>query len=185
MQFATARPDAVRAINQRWLLKFWMRHLDGGRVPRWQTVEADDLASMADNLSLLDVTGDRPPRFLIRVVGRAVARVYDLVDFRGRYLDEAVPARFRGKMLAPYLRASEDGLPVYTIYDVTDGAGRLVHFERLLLPFARDGATVDRIVAAVELVCPDGDFDDKGLLSAPTAAPTLRLSATIETRAMA
>jgi hypothetical protein len=184
MHFATARPDAVRAINQRWLLKFWTQHLDGARVPRWQTVKADDLASMADNLSLLDVTGDRPPRFLIRVVGRAVARVYDLVDFRGRYLDEVMPARFRDEMLAPYLRAAESGLPVYTIYDVNDGSGRLVHFERLLLPFARDGATVDRIVAAVELVCADGDFTAKALLSGTSAAPTLQLSATIETRAM-
>ena len=48
MQFTPARPDAVRAINQRWLLKFWMRHLDGARVPRWQAVEADDLASLSD-----------------------------------------------------------------------------------------------------------------------------------------
>ncbi|MEJ2625631.1 MAG: hypothetical protein P8Z80_14135 [Pseudolabrys sp.] len=108
-----------------------------------------------------------------------------MAEFRGRYLDEVVPARFRNEMIAPYLRATESGLPVYTVQDITDPAGRLIHFERLLLPFARDGKTVDRILAALEFVCADGDFDDKALLSAPAAAPTLQLSATIETRAMA
>ena len=39
MQFSVARPDVVRAINQRWLLKFWKRHQGPHRVPRWQAVE--------------------------------------------------------------------------------------------------------------------------------------------------
>ncbi len=87
--------------------------------------------------------------------------------------------------LAPYVQAVRTGAPVYTIQDVSDAAGRVIHFERLLLPFARDGETVDRILAALEFVCDDGDFDAQALLSAPGAARTLRLSATIEARAMA
>lgn len=185
MHFATARPDAVRAINQRWLLKFWTRHLDGARVPRWQTVSADDLASVADNLSFLDVIRGDPPRFLVRFHGRVVGRAYGSSDCRGRHLDEIIPAAGRDEALAPYAQTAKDGMPVYTIQDITDRAGRLIHFERLLLPFARDGVTVDRILAALEFVCADGDFDDKALLSAPAAAPTLQLSVTIETRAMA
>jgi len=184
MHFATARPDAVRAINQRWLLKFWTRHLDGARVPRWQTVKADDLASMVDQLSFLDVIRSEPPRFLVRFHGRAVGLIYGLPDCRGRHLDEITPAASRDKALAPYAQTAKDGMPVYTIQDITDGAGRLIHFERLLLPFARDGETVDRILAAFEFVCADGDFDDKALLSA-AGASTPRLSATIEARATA
>ena len=185
MEFTTARPDVIRAINQRWLLKFWTQHLDGARVPRWQTVKPDDLASIQDQLSLLDVTGGQPPRFLIRFHGRMVAQVYGSTDCRGRHLDEVVVPERRNTGLEPYVEAVRTGAPVYTIQDVSDSAGRLIHFERLLLPFARDGETVDRILAALEFVCADGNFDAQALLSAPGSARTLRLSATIEARAMA
>ncbi len=85
----------------------------------------------------------------------------------------------------PYVEAVRTGEPVYTIQDVSDAAGRVIHFERLLLPFGRDGKAVDRILAALEFVCADGDFDAQALLTAPGPARTLRLSATIEARAMA
>jgi hypothetical protein len=71
---------------------------------------------------------------------------------------------------------------VYTILDITDRGGRLVHAERLLLPFARDGETVDRILAAFEFFCADGAFDADALLQR-SEEPVLRLSALIEARA--
>lgn len=185
MQFRRARPDTVRAINQRWLLKFWTQHLKGSRVPCWQAVNADDLASLSDNLSLLDVIGGMPPRFRVRYHGRMVAQVYGSTDHRGRYLDEVVRPERRVTGLAPYVEAVRTDAPVYTIEDVTDSAGRVIHFERLLLPFARDGETVDRILASLEFVCADGDFDARALLSAPGFARTQRLAATIEVEAKA
>ena len=180
MQFTLARPDAVRAINQRWLLKFWSRHLDGGRTPRWQTVKADDLASMADNLSFLDVTADTPPRFMIRFHGRLIARAQGTGDCRGRCLDEILPPARRPDVLAPYAQAVRTGAPVYTIQHLNDSGGRLIHFERLLLPFSRDGEAVDRILGAFEFVCADGDFDVHELMNAAGRTPVLRLSATID-----
>lgn len=184
MQFTPGRPDVVRAINQRWLLKFWRRHLDNDHVPRWQAVNADDLASLSDHLSLLDVIGD-PPRFLIRFHGRMIGRVYGSSDCRGRRLDDVIPAARHGEALTPYRRAVQSGVPVYTIHDVNDRGGRLIHSERLLLPFARDGKTVDRILAAFEFVCPDGDFNAEALMSAVVTPPALRLAAAIEVQAMA
>lgn len=185
MHFATARPDAIRAINQRWLLKFWMRHRGMARVPCWQAVKPDDLASLADHLSFLDVIGDRPPRFLIRYHGHLIAQASGATDCRGRYLDEVIPAARRDDALAPYAQAVRSGAPAYTIQDLTDPAGRPIQFERLLLPFSRDGETVDRILAAYEFVSVDGAFDPRGLLSGTAVAPTLQLSATIKARAMA
>lgn len=185
MQFTPARPDAVRAINQRWLLKFWTQHLDGARVPRWQAVKPDDLASLSDHLALLDVTGDTPPRFRIRFHGRLIARVHGPTDCRGRTLDEVIPAPIRADALAPYAHAVRCRTPVYTIQDVSDGAGRVVHYERLLLPFAHDGKTVDRILGAYEFICADGDFDAQALINATTSMPTLRLAATIDMPAVA
>lgn len=184
MQFPPARPDAVHAINQRWLLKFWMRHLNGARTPRWQTVKADDLATVADHLSFLDVTGGATPRFMIRFHGRMIARVHGATDCRGRYLDEVVPAARHGSALAPYAETVRSGMPVYTVQDINDVKGRLIHFERLLLPFSRDGATVDRILGSFEFVCPDGDFDAQALLGPGGTLPVTRLAAIIEVPAL-
>jgi hypothetical protein len=184
-EFAAARPDVVRAINQRWLLKFWLRQLGTHRIPQWQAVEAENLSRVSTNLSFLDVSGsDGNARFQIRFHGAAVAHAYGSPDCRGRYLDEIMPPLARAPGLAPYHHAVESGQPVYTIHDVTDSNGRLIHFERLLLPFASDGKNVDRILAAFEFICEDGAFDGHALMHSQTVPPALRLAATIETHAM-
>lgn len=185
MEFRPARPDVIRAINQRWLLKFWKQHLDGTRVPRWQSVKPDDLASVADHLSLLDVTAGERPRFLIRYHGRLIAPVYGAADARGRHLDEFMPPERRDEALSPYRHAAQNAVPVYTIHDIVDSRQRVVHMERLLLPFALDGQTVDRILAAFEFVCVDGHFDAGAVRSAVVAPPALQLSVFIEAHAMA
>jgi hypothetical protein len=185
MTFKVARPEIIRAVHQRWLLNFWMQHLHGHPVPQWQSVHVDSLSSLADNLSVLNVIGaDGATRFSIRYHGKAIGRIYGSADCRGRYLDEVLPPNASDKALKPYHQVLESGCPVYTIHDVTDRTGREVHFERLLLPFARDGRTVDRILASFEFFCPDGAFVSEALMKSQSRAPVLRLSATIEPRTL-
>jgi len=186
MQFSAARPDVVRAISQRWLLNFWQQHLSAHRVPCWQTVEAEDLSRLSSNLSFLDVIGGHGGlRFQIRFHGEMIGRIYGSPDCRGVFLHESKPEPARAQALAPYRQAVASGRPVYSIHDVADRQGRLVHNERLLLPFSHDGKNVDRILAAFEFVSPDGGFDNWDLMGTQSAPPALRLSATIEPQAMA
>lgn len=186
MNFPIARPDVVRAINQRWLLKFWKRHLGAHSVPQWQAVEAENLSAISANLSFLDVSGsDGDTRFQIRYHGATIAQVYGAGDCRGKYLDGIIPAARHANGLAPYRHVVRDGRPVYTIHDVIDRNGRLVHYERLLLPFAADGQIVDRILASFEFICADGAFDGRDLMTSQGSPPALRLSATIERQAVA
>jgi len=182
MQFPVARADVIRAIRQRWLLKFWADHLLGHRIPQWQSVDAETLKPMSESLSLIDLAGaGSATRFLIRFHGALIGEVYGSNDCRGRHLDEIVPPQRSEEVLAAYRQAADSGLPVYTIHDVTDATGRVVHSERLILPFSRDGGSVDRLLGSFEFVCDDGAFDNRLLLR--NAAPALRLSAQIEARA--
>lgn len=186
MQFSAGRPDMIRAINQRWLINFWTRNLGNQAVPRWQSVEAEDLSRVSSDLSFMDVVTDRDVvRFLIRFHGATIGRVYGSPDCRGKFLDDIIPMDRHGEGLAPYRQTIQSGCPVYTIHDVTDRQGRLVHCERLLLPFASDGKTVDRVLASFEFICADGAFDSQKLMIDLSAPPTLRLSATIKRQAMA
>lgn len=185
MEFKLARPDVVRAINQRWLLKFWQRHLNGSRVPAWQAVESEDLSRISANVSFIEVSGaGDAARYRIAFHGATVGLVYGSADCRGKYLDEIIPAN-NAAALAAYRQALDSASPVYTIHDITDRNGRAVAYERLLLPFATAGDTVDRIMASFEFICEDGGFERHELMKSQTAPPALRLSATIQIRAMA
>ena len=181
MQFSVGRPDLVRAINQRWLLKFWKRHLRDSELPDWQAVEAENFSRIADNLSFLEVTGEGEiKRFQIRRHGPGIAKVYGSPDCSGRYLDEVIPRARHQTGLMPYYRAYSTGVPVYTICEVKDKDGRLILFERLILPFSNGGPAVGRIMSSFEFVCEDGSFDAGALVRLQQGAPTLRLCAMIE-----
>jgi hypothetical protein len=130
----------IRAISQRWLLKFWQQDLGAHRVPCWQAAEGEDLSRVSANLSFLDViAGDDGLRFQIRSHGEMIGWVYGSPDCRGRFLHEDKPEPARALALAPYRQAVTTGRPIYLIQGLTDRQGRVVHNERLLLPFARDG----------------------------------------------
>jgi hypothetical protein len=188
--FGDDRCHAVYAVTggcrarQRWLLKFWQRHLGDGRVPKWQVVETENLSNIMSQLSFLDVVRSAGGlRFMVRFHGTTVGEVYDSADWRGKFLDEIIPNPAQAQ--APYLRVVQGGCPVYTIHDVIDRDQRIVHYERLLLPFGRDSRLVARILASFEFVCAEGAFNRQGLMVSQAAPPKRKLLATIEPRAMA
>ena len=171
----------VRAINQRWLLKFWKRSLGDLTIPSWRAVEAENLTRVGDNLSYLEVTGKSDiKRFQIRQHGPGVAKVYGSPDCTGRYLDEIIPRERHQTGLMPYYRVFSTAVPVYTVCDVKDKDGRHILFERLILPFSAGGSAVDRMISSFEFVCEDGSFDTAALVGLNLGASTLRLCATID-----
>ena len=180
MQFSVGRPDLVRAINQRWLLKFWKRSRSQQKVPSWQAVEAEDLSRVSANLCFLHVeAAEGAPRLRIFAHGPTIGHVYGSADCRGKYLDEVLPPTACHNALDPYYQAVESGHPVYLVHDVIDSKDRVVHFERLLLPFTTGGEVVDRILASFEFISPEGAFESRELMMTLRTQPMLRLSASI------
>ena len=179
MQFVDSRADVVRSINQRWLLSYWDRLRGSDELPMWQGLETAELADMAASLSFQDVVGSNgDARFLIRYHGQRIAEALGAVCL-GRFLDEILPPRYREAALSTYHRVLVTRLPVYTIADTRDRDGRIVHFERLLLPFSRDGVAVDRILASLETVSPEGAFDNRDILKSCLKPPAFALCTTI------
>jgi hypothetical protein len=178
MQFISSRPDVVRSVSQRWLLSYWNRLRGTGKLPKWQGFEPDELAGMAENLSFQDVVGsDGDARFLIRFHGRRISEAFGSVC-QGKFLDEVLPPRYRDGALSTYHRVLATNLPVYTIADMRDRDERIVHYERLLLPFSRDGVAIDRILASLETVSPEGVFDNTEIMM--SKPPTFALCTTIQ-----
>jgi hypothetical protein len=177
MEFISSRPDVVRSITQRWLLSYWNGLRGKDAVPAWPGFRLSELASMGDDLTFGDVIDDNgTPRLFVRFQGKNVAEAFGFSTI-GRYLDEVLPVPYRQMSLATCHQVIVTKLPVYTVADMRDRQGRIVHFERLLLPFEHRGTEVGRILASMETVSPEGEFDSHDLMK--PKLPTFGLCTTI------
>jgi hypothetical protein len=167
MEFMASRPDIVRSGNQRWLLAHWSALRGVSPLPVWSGVDLEALDVPIETLAGLDVKGtSESPRFQIRFHGARVAELHSRPDCVGKFLDEILPPSTPQATLATYHHVVAQALPVYTVSDVRDRAGRIVHYERLLLPFRGDAPGVACILASLETVSPEGPFENVGLMSA-------------------
>jgi hypothetical protein len=83
--------------------------------------------------------------------------------------------------LTRYREAISGQHPVYNVVDTRDPDGRLVHMERLLLPFSRNGNTAEHVLSSIETVSLDGKFDQHGLAKSPYLSNSCALVAVIAT----
>jgi hypothetical protein len=189
VEFVVSPPDIVRSINQLWLLKCWMRLRGASQLPLLEGLTGEELVEISANLLLTDVVSwEGTTRFMIRFCGTCVLEYFGVscpTGGQGRFLDEALPAGYRDAALSTFHEAVAAREPVYTVADLRDRSGRIVHFERLLLPFGRDGTAVDRVLASIEAVSPEGAFENRHLITAPSTPPAFAFCAIIDTCAAA
>jgi hypothetical protein len=185
VEFVLSPPDIVRSINQLWLLKIWMRLRGLSQLPPLADPTAEDLAGISDNLLFTDVVkAGGATRFLVRFSGTRITEYFGAscaAAGQGRFLDEVLPVAYRDAALSTFLAVVAAGEPVYTIADMRDRVGRIVHFERLLLPFGRPGLAVDRILTSIEAVSPEGVFESSDLMAATSAPPAFAFCSIIDT----
>jgi hypothetical protein len=180
MEFIHSRPDVVRSNNQRWLLDYWKRARGAAQLPVWRDPEAEEFAGLSADLSGTEIVpANGGLRFLIRFHGTRVAELYGRESCVGKFLDEILPPTYCDAALATYRETVARRLPVYTVADMRDRGGRIVHYERLLLPFGQDGGEVDHILALLETVSPEGAFENRALMQAPHRPPAFALCTTI------
>jgi hypothetical protein len=179
VEFLTARPDIVGSSTQRWLLSYWHRLRGDGLVPVWHGLEAPELRAMADDLSYADVVGTEDHhRLFLRLQGTRMAEAHGGQGV-GKFLDEILEEPYKQQSLATARQSIVSKLPVYTVVDLRDCNQRIVHYERLLLPFGQDGAHVDGLMASIEARSPEGQFENRDLMNPPTKKPGFALCATI------
>jgi hypothetical protein len=182
MEFIQSRPDVVRSNSQRWLLDYWGHARGDVRLPPWQSVDAKEFSAFSADLSWTEVvSANNDVRFLIRFHGTRVAELYGRKSCVGEFLDEILPAPYRETALAAFRETVARRLPVYTVADMRD---RIVHYERLLLPFTEQKgerrSEVDVILALLETASPEGGFENHALMQAPHRPPAFALCTTID-----
>ncbi len=117
------------------------------RIPRIEEYQPARLADELPDLVYYTVeTAQQPPRLMIQSDGTRMSSAYGHTG-KGRYLDDYVGAKLVPVVMPVYHECLRRGLPVYTIANIDDIYGRIVAYERLLLPFSDGGDVthVDRI----------------------------------------
>jgi hypothetical protein len=74
---------------------------------------------------------------------------YEGRDNTGLFLDDVIPIDRRDEILEPYRRCADSRAPVYNAFYSCSEAAISSQLERVILPLAADGKTVDQFLVAV------------------------------------
>jgi hypothetical protein len=180
LDFESANPTVVKSIKQRDLLNTWLRlYARGLTVPGIGEYEPARLADELQDLVYYTVdAAQAPPRLTIQSEGTRMSSAYGNTG-KGRYLDEYIGAKLVPTVMPVYHECIARALPVYTIADIDDIYGRIVAYERLLLPFS-EGGHITHLIASLKTISVEGGFEIKNLMRANDALPTTKLRAVID-----
>ena len=180
MEFQSAGPSVVKSIKQRDLLNTWLRlYAREQSIPRMSEYQPARIEDELPDLVFYTVdTGSQPPRLTIQSDGTRMSSAYGNTG-KGRYLDEYLGARLAPIVMPIYYECIARHLPAYTIANIDDIYGRIVAYERLLLPFSDDGS-VTHIIASLKTISEDGGFEIKNLMRGNDKLPVPKLRSIID-----
>lgn len=169
--FKPVTENIVKSIKQRQLTRYWERLRGDESLPLWSNVKAAEIAASRDYLCVMEVRRENASlRYRIREHGSKLTEYYGSAC-AGRHLDEFMTPAALSALTAIYAQAVNGRRPIYTVMPMTDGKGRSVAFERLLLPFTVSGSSVDVVLTSLEAISVDGAFEHFKVLE-PTQRET-------------
>jgi hypothetical protein len=180
LEFQSANPTIVKSIKQRDLLNIWLRlYARDQRMPRIAEYQPERLDDELPDLVYYSVeAAQQPPRLMIDSDGTRMSTAYGHTG-KGRYLDDFLGARLAPVVMPVYEQCLSRSLPVYTIAHIDDVYGRIVAYERLLLPFS-DGGGVTHMIASLKTISEDGGFEIRNLMRGNDTLPTSKLRCVID-----
>jgi hypothetical protein len=180
LEFESAKPSVVKSIKQRDLLNTWLRlYARTQSMPRRAEYQPERIEDELPDLVFYTVdTSSNPARLTIQSDGTRMSNAYGHTG-KGKLLDEYLGGRLAPIVMPVYYQCIARKLPVYTISTIDDIYGRLVAYERLLMPFS-DGGEVTHIVASLKTISEDGGFEIKNLMRGNDSLPTPKLRSVID-----
>jgi hypothetical protein len=179
LEFESANPTIVKSIKQRDLLNTWLRlYARAQLLPRIEEYQPARIEEELPDLVFLSVETAQPARLIIDRDGVRMTSAFGNSG-AGRYLDEYLGTRLAPLIVPIYQTCLSRALPVYTIANVDDSFGRIVAYERLLLPFS-EGSGVTHVIASLKTISEDGGFEIRNLMRGNKSLPATKLRAVID-----
>jgi hypothetical protein len=180
LDFESAQPSVVKSIKQRDLLNTWLRlYARNQSLPRIEEYQPERIEEELPDLVYYTVDAHQTPaRLTIQSDGTRMSTAYGNTG-KGRYLDEYLGARLAPIVMPVYHECIARRLPAYTIANIDDIYGRIVAYERMLLPFSEDGS-VTHIIASLKTISEDGGFEIRNLMRGNDKLPVPKLRTIID-----
>lgn len=180
MHFESANPSVIKSIRQRDFLNIWLRLYARGQVlPRVDEFQPERIEEDLPDLVFFTVdSAARPPQLTIQSDGTRMADAYGHTG-KGRLLDDYLGPRLAPIVMPVYLECIARRLPAYTIAHIDDAYGRVVAYERLLLPFS-EGGSVTHLIASLKTISADGGFEIRNLMRDIDKLPQFKQCAIID-----
>lgn len=181
MDFESANPTVVKSIKQRDLLNIWLRlYAREQKLPALAEYQPARIEEELPDLVFFSIDATQtPPRIVINSNGTRMASAYGQTG-QGRRLEEYLGPRLAPQVMPVYYECIRRRLPAFTIAHIDDIYGRIVAYERLLLPFSdRDGVVTD-IIGSLKTISEDGGFEIKNLMRGNETLPVPKLRAIID-----
>ncbi len=181
MEFESAKPSVVKSIKQRDLLNTWLRlYARAQLMPRMAEYQPARMEDEAPDLVYYSIDNvPQPPRLTIMSDGTRMSSAYGHTG-KGKFLDEYLGPRLAPIVMPVYYFCIQRKLPVYTIAHIDNSYGRVVAYERLLIPFSETGSDVTHVIASLKTISEDGGFEIKNLMRGSDVLPTPKLRAVID-----
>jgi hypothetical protein len=182
VDFESANPTVVKSIKQRDLLNTWLRlYTRQQRPPCKDDYQPERIADETPDMVHYSVDAGRQPACLtIESDGTRMSDAYGNTG-KGKCLENYIGPRLAPQVMPIYYACIARRLPVYTISTIEDMYGRLVAYERLLMPFSDSGRDeVTHIIASLKTISEDGGFEIRNLMRDDQKLPTQKLRAVID-----
>jgi hypothetical protein len=126
----------------------------------------------------IDAT-QRPPHIIIDSDGTRMASAYGHTG-KGRRLEDYLGPNLAPLVMPVYYESIRRRLPAFTIAHIDDVYGRIVAYERLLLPFSDRDGTVTHIIGSLKTISEDGGFEIRNLMRGNETLPVPKLRTIID-----
>jgi hypothetical protein len=165
VKFSTGTLASIHSISQRGLAAYWQRLSAGSRaIPSFHRFQPEERLHDPKQIAVWKVEpGEGRPVFRALYRGRLLDEAFNY-GWVGRTLDEVAPPGMREAIVTASNECARTACANYTVIRTFDSAYHAVDLERLLLPFGENGR-VEQIVASLQLVSPEGDFERKTIVS--------------------
>ena len=133
-----------QAIEERW-----RTHCRDGHLPARANFPPESLTAWIGHIQIVELVRDgETVRYRVRLAGTRIV-YYEGHDNTGKFLDDVIPRDQRDEILEPYRRCADTRQPVYGQFYSCSDAAISAQLERLILPLAADGMTVDQFMVAI------------------------------------
>jgi hypothetical protein len=181
MDFESANPTVVKSIKQRDLLNTWLRlYAREQKLPAMAEYQPERIEDELPDLVFFSIDAtQKPPHIIIDSDGTRMASAYGHTG-KGRRLEEYLGARLAPLVMPVYYECIRRRLPAFTVAHIDDVYGRIVAYERLLLPFSEHGGAVTHILGSLKTISEDGGFEIRNLMRGNESLPVPKLRTIID-----